>query len=136
MNGLGTYSERPWQEGCGCGHNNMSTNNERPWESNPRAFRFCACNRAEGLDGFQHCGDAHSRADALGGQTVFGVRASQLVGQGQDQAPTSGTKGMADGQCASIDIQFLHRDTQFPGAGDDLGGEGFIELDTIDLVHS
>ena len=57
------------------------------------------------------------------------------MGQGKHQPGAGGAQGMADGQCPAIHVQLFHGDAQFIGAGYDLGGERFVELNAVDLVH-
>src|SRR4029077_4706279 len=45
-------------------------------------------------------------------------------------------EGMAEGDGTAVDVEPLLVDAELTGAGEDLGGEGLVELDQVDLVDA
>ena len=42
---------------------------------------------------------------------------------------------MAEGDRAAVDVELLLVDAELADAGEDLGGEGLVDLDQVDLVE-
>src|SRR5579859_161128 len=81
----------------------------------------------------QDRGDALAAADALGGQRVFAAGALQQRSGLADDARTRGAERMAERDGAAIDIDAGLVELEVADAGQRLGGEGFVELDHVEL---
>ena len=80
---------------------------------------------------FQHDGDALADADAHGAEGVASAGPGKLMGGGGDETRPAHAQGMAEGNGAALGIEagIVVGQTQLAGAGQDLRGEGFVQLD-------
>ena len=51
------------------------------------------------------------------------------------EAGAGAAERVAEGDRAAVDVEALLVDAELAGAGEDLGGEGLVELDQVDLVE-
>ena len=62
--------------------------------------------------------------------------AAQLADEGGGEAGAGAAEGVAEGDRAAVDVELLLVDAELAGAGEDLGGEGLVELDQVDVVEA
>ena len=84
------------------------------------------------LDDRRH---ALADADAEGGDAVAAAAAAQLPDEGVSEAGAGAAERVAEGDRAAVDVEPLLVDPELAGAGEDLGGEGLVDLDQVDLVE-
>src|ERR1700674_3631811 len=94
-------------------------------------------------DGSMRSGDVlqcqrhtQAAANAQGRNATFGLALEHLTQQRDRDARSGATDRMAERDRAAIDIQFLRIEMQFPVAGQDLGGEGFVELYQVEIGYA
>ena len=85
---------------------------------------------------FEDRRQALADADAHGGDAVLAAAAAQLADQGAGEAGAGAAERVAEGDRAAVDVEPLLLDAELAGAGEDLGGEGLVELDQVDLVDA
>src|SRR5579863_6388793 len=56
------------------------------------------------------------------------------VEEGGHDAGTGHAEGVAEGDGAALHVELLPGDAEMTGRGDDLGGEGLVDLDQVDVV--
>src|SRR5665647_863487 len=74
-------------------------------------------------------GDALAAAYTHGRQTVRAAFLLERMDEGGEDAGARGTNGVAEGDGATVGVDFLHIQAEFLGDGPGLGGEGFVRLD-------
>src|SRR5690349_19316818 len=77
---------------------------------------------------------AHAAADAHGDHRVFGLAAAALDQSVTGEARAGHAVGMADRDCAAVDVDLVGVDAELVAAIDHLHGEGFVELPQADVV--
>ena len=90
----------------------------------------------ERSDGFEDGGQTLADADAEGGDAVLAAAAAQLADEGAGEAGAGAAERVAEGDRAAVDVEALLLDPQLAGAGEDLRGEGLVQLDQVDLVDA
>ena len=98
-------------------------------------MRLIGCRRI-GSDRFEDRRQALADADAHGGDAVPAAAAAQLADEGAGEAGAGAAERVAEGDRAAVDVELLLVDAELAGAGEDLGGEGLVELDQVDLVEA
>src|SRR2546425_5404461 len=84
-----------------------------------------------------HCqGDGVAAAEAESSDAALEVAASELVEQGDENARAGGADGMADGDCAPIDVDFFGIEFQLARDGDGGDGKGFVELEEVNVFFA
>src|SRR3954451_1544991 len=83
---------------------------------------------------FVDSGQTLADPDAEGGDAELAAAALQLADQGAGEAGAGAAEWVAEGDRAAVDVEPLFVDPELPGAGEDLGGEGLVQLDQVDLV--
>src|SRR5208283_1324549 len=78
------------------------------------------------LQGQRH---AQATAHAKRGNASFGLAPKHLVQQGDCNSCSGAADWMAERNGAAIDVRFLRIEMQLPVAGQNLCGEGFVDLD-------
>src|SRR5689334_11360344 len=73
--------------------------------------------------------------DAEGGHAVAGSAPAHLVRKRGQQARPRAAQRVAERDRAAVDVQPLLVDAELAGAGDDLRGEGLVQLDEVDVVY-
>src|SRR5688572_17285303 len=91
---------------------------------------FCLL-RSDALD---DGGDAHPAADAECGQAVAAAGTFQLVDQGAEDHPASGTEGVAHGDGAAVDVDLVEGQAEVLDEAEDDRGEGLVDLDEVEFV--
>src|ERR1700735_495414 len=79
---------------------------------------------------------ALSSSNAHGDDAVPRFATSHFVCDGANHARTCHTEGMANGNRAPVNIEFLRVDTQTVAAINHLDGESFVHLPEIDIARS
>src|SRR5262249_19715232 len=79
-------------------------------------------------------GDALAAADAGGGEAIAEIVAAKLVEQGDHKARAGGSERVAKSDRAAVDVGFIAIEAESFLDGEILGGEGFVDFDTIDLI--
>jgi hypothetical protein len=87
----------------------------------------------DGLDLDDH-GDAVAAAEAEGGDAALAAGAVELVDEGGEDAGAAAADGVAQGDAAAADVEFGFVHTEFLDVAEDLGGEGFVDFEEIDVV--
>ena len=88
-----------------------------------------------GLHTFKNCSQALADADAHRRDPVAAAAAAELVQEGGREAGAGAAERVAEGDRAAVDVEALLVDPELADAGEDLGGEGLVELDQVDLVE-
>ena len=79
-------------------------------------------------------GDALADADAHGRQTIAAAALLHLVNERRHDSCATATQRMTERDGAAVDVQFLEIDTEFTCARQYLRGEGFVQLNEINLI--
>ncbi len=87
------------------------------------------------LQFFDDGGYALAAADAEGGKAAFGAAEFHGVEQGYEDARAAGADGVAEGDGAAVDVDFFLDEAEFFADGQELGGEGFVGFDEVDVVE-
>ena len=95
-----------------------------------RPCRRCGNRLANPLENHR---DALADADAHGGQAELGVAVAHGVDEGGGDAGAARAERVADGDGAAADVDFSFVHLEHADAGQRLGGEGFVELDEVDV---
>src|ERR1044072_9906854 len=99
-----------------------------------RAIGHVSVQRLAPSDGFEHGRQALADADAHGRNAEPAAAAAQLAEKGGGEAGAGAAEWVAEGDRAAVDVEALLVEPELSGAGEDLGGEGLVELDQVDLV--
>src|SRR3954452_23096580 len=91
-----------------------------------------SCDIARGSGRFDDRRQALADADAHGGNAEAAAAVAELVGECADEARARAAERVADGDRAAVDVELLVGDAELAHAGDDLGGEGLVDLDQVD----
>src|SRR6185312_6267047 len=75
-------------------------------------------------------------ADAEGGDAIAAVAPAQLADKSRGEASPRAAERVAEGERATVDVEAFLVDAQLADAGEDLGGEGLVQLDQVDLVEA
>src|SRR5262245_32802833 len=93
-------------------------------------LRFCGSGGA-----FEDRRQALADADAHRRDPVAAAAAAELVKEGGGEAGAGAAERVAEGDRAAVDVEPLLVDPELADAGEDLRGEGLVELDQVDLVE-
>src|SRR2546430_15955371 len=81
-----------------------------------------------------HC-HAHAPGDAEGGEGEGGIAVAELVG-GREHDPGAGhADGVAERDGAALGVQLVVVELELAVAGQDLGGERFVQLDDVEVLQ-
>src|SRR5919198_4273745 len=80
-------------------------------------------------------GDALAHADAHGGEAVAVAATRHLVHQGRGQTRAAAAEGMAERNGAAVRVHPGRVKPQLADTGERLRGEGFVELDHVEVTH-
>lgn len=84
---------------------------------------------------FQQQGQTHAAADAQRCESKLRLTLLHLVNQRGRDSHAGAADRVAQRDGAAVDVQTFRVKSEFAIAGDDLGCEGFVQLDEIDLVQ-
>src|SRR6266581_3638928 len=84
---------------------------------------------------FEGHGHAHAARDAQRGQAQRVALLPHLVGAGEDDAGSGHADGVAEGDGPSVRIEAVVVELELAVAGQDLGGEGFVQLDHVEVLQ-
>src|SRR6476646_8447451 len=102
--------------------------------------RRCPCintsnTLVERSDRFKDGGQTLADPDAEGDRPVAAAAPLQLAHQGAGEAGAGAAERVAEGDRAAVDVEPLLLDPELAGAGENLRGEGLVQLDQVDLVE-
>jgi hypothetical protein len=93
--------------------------------------------RRKGRDSnrFEDRGQALAYAYAHGCYAVPGAAAVELADEGGGETGAGAAEGVTEGDRAAVHVELLFVDAELADAGEDLGGEGLVQLDQVDLIE-
>ena len=80
-------------------------------------------------------GGAHASSYAHGDHSVAGFAAGHLAQEGGGEFGSGAAEGVAEGDGSAVDVEAGGVEAEDLDDGEGLGGEGFVELDEVDLVE-
>src|ERR1700693_76959 len=80
-------------------------------------------------------GGAHATADAHGDQAVAGVAALEFADDGRSKFCAGAAERMAESDGAAVDVDARGIETSGFDDAQSLRGEGFVELDDVNLIE-
>src|SRR5438046_2430873 len=115
-------------------------NGARMKKFNPRAPRPTSKRNKEDYtsrlnsETFDGEGYGVAAAEAQRGNATFQIASLQFVQESDQDARPAGADRMTDGHCAAVDVHFFGIEFQLARDGDGGDGEGFIELDEVNVL--
>src|SRR5579884_1241035 len=87
------------------------------------------------LEVLENSGGAHAPSDAHRDHAVTGIAALHFLKDCGGDLRAGASEGMAERDSAAVDIDAVEVEAREPDHGERLDGEGFVELNDIDLVQ-